>query len=190
VNIPIVTETPSDPIVSLRLLDHAGVGEVVALGLRNRSDLENTGPTLPDEGYADEAQRQRLESNLEQCERGTRCYWTIRVNDELAGDIELNHIDRGTLQTANIGYLVDASFRGRGIATAALRLAIRECFGPMGLHRLDAGVLTSNTASQRVLEKAGFRRIGLLERHFYVAGRWRDHLWYEIVGPDVAPVLT
>lgn len=176
--------------MSIRLLAHAGISDVAALGLRNRADLEQTGPARPESAYTEAAQRQRLESKLEECERGVRRYWTIHVGDDLAGDIELNRIDRGTWQTANVGYLVDASFRGRGVATAALRLVMRESFEDLHLHRLDAGALTTNRASQRVLEKAGFRRIGLLERHFYIAGSWRDHYWYEMLGPDREPAVA
>lgn len=180
---------PTDPIgpaVSLRLLDAAGIDDLVALGLRNLSDLKATGP----HGVYDEAtQRARLLAKLADCDRGARRYWSIHVEGALAGDIELNRIDRGTWQTANVGYLVDAPFRGRGVATAALGLVIRESFDELRLHRLDAGVLTSNLPSQRVLEKAGFRRIGVLERHFYIAGEWRDHLWYELIGPDTPPDL-
>jgi ribosomal-protein-alanine N-acetyltransferase len=179
-----MTDDRVQPGVSIHLLDASGIDGVVALGLRNRSDLEATGP----HGTYDAAtQRQRLEAKLAECKRGTRRYWSIHVDGALAGDIELNHIDRGTWQTGNVGYLVDAPFRGRGVATAALRLVIRESFEELRLHRLDAGVLLTNLPSQRVLEKAGFRRIGVLERHFYIAGEWRDHLWYELIGPDVPP---
>jgi [ribosomal protein S5]-alanine N-acetyltransferase len=175
------------PALSIRLLDSSSVDDVVAMGLRNQSDLEATGPHGE---YDAAAQRLRLEAKLAKCQQGTRRYWLIDVGGALAGDIEFNQIDRGTWQTANVGYLVDEPFRGRGVATAALRLVIREAFDELRLHRLDAGVLLSNLASQRVLEKAGFRRIGVLERHFYVAGEWRDHLWYELIGPDVPPDLT
>jgi ribosomal-protein-alanine N-acetyltransferase len=77
--------------------------------------------------------------------------------------------------------------RSTTTATAALRLVIREAFETLHLHRLDAGALVTNVASQRVLEKGGFRRIGLFERHFYEEGEWRDHYWYELIGPNVPP---
>lgn len=172
--------------VSIRLLDRSRVGEVVEMGLRNRSDLAATGPHGD---YDAAAQRERLVHKLEECERGTRRYWVIEVDGVLAGDIEFNHIHRGTWQTANVGYLVDAPLRGQGVATTALHLVIREAFDELRLHRIDAGVLVTNVASQRVLEKTGFRRIGVLERHFFIAGEWRDHLWYELIGPDAPPEL-
>jgi RimJ/RimL family protein N-acetyltransferase len=41
-----------------------------------------------------------------------------------------------------------------------------------------------------VLEKTGFRRIGLVERYLFVGGRWQDNYLYELVGPDVTPASS
>ena len=112
------------------------------------------------------------------------------MGGQLAGDIALSHIQRGPLQRANVGYLVDSGFRGRGVASAALRLAVREGFTRLGLHALEAGAMPSNIASQRVLEAAGFRRVGLAERLLFIARAWEDHVLYEIVGADFVPDTT
>ena len=91
------------------------------------------------------------------------------------------------MQTANVGYMVDPPFRGRGVATAALRLVVAHAFGELRLHRLDAGAMPSNMGSQRVLEKAGFttrRRAAPLPVR---RRQWRDHVLYELVGPDFVP---
>jgi RimJ/RimL family protein N-acetyltransferase len=53
------------------------------------------------------------------------------------------------------------AWRGRGYATRAVRLVARWAFDSAGVARLVAGTLPSNVGSQRVLEKAGFRREGL-----------------------------
>lgn len=63
---------------------------------------------------------------------------------------------------ATIGYAVLPEWRGRGIATRLVRLLARWAFDEVGVARLAAETLTGNTASQRVLEKVGFRREGLL----------------------------
>jgi ribosomal-protein-alanine N-acetyltransferase len=47
------------------------------------------------------------------------------------------------------------------------------------LHRLEAGTLPDNFASQRVLEKNGFERFGLARRFLLIAGEWRDHVLFE-----------
>jgi [ribosomal protein S5]-alanine N-acetyltransferase len=176
-----------DPTVSIRLVGRADIDGLVALGSRNDPEPTGTGPQAEHDAAE---HRSRLEARLEENARGTRRHWVIEVDGLLVGDIQLNRIDRGTWQTANVGYLVDAAHRGRGIASQALRLVIRECFDDLRLHRLDAGALMTNVASQRVLEKAGFRRIGIVEKHFFEAGEWRDYVWYELIGPDVPPDLT
>ncbi len=94
------------------------------------------------------------------------------------------------MQSANVGYMVDTAVRGRGVATAALRLVVAHAFDQLRLHRLDAGAMPSNVASQRVLEKAGFARVGVNRRFLFVAGSWQDHVLYELVGPDFVPPIS
>jgi [ribosomal protein S5]-alanine N-acetyltransferase len=180
-------ESIDDARVSLRALQRSDASEMAAMNARNRADIERVSPPRAVDVYTEAGQSERIDGILKQCERGTRVSWTIRVDDALAGDIELHGIHRGPVQEANVGYMVDAAFRGRGVATAALRLVVREAFGELRLHRLDAGAMPSNRGSQRVLEKAGFTRIGLLQRYLFVAGAWQDHVLYEIVGPDFIP---
>ncbi|MGN9808112.1 GNAT family N-acetyltransferase [Micromonospora sp. BQ11] len=61
-----------------------------------------------------------------------------------------------------VGYALLPPWRGRGYATRAVRLLAGWAFGPVGMARLVAGTLPTNTASHRVLENVGFRREGLL----------------------------
>jgi RimJ/RimL family protein N-acetyltransferase len=64
---------------------------------------------------------------------------------------------------AEVGYWVAAEARGRGVATAALRLVSRWAFDAApGLHRLQLRAAVANAASSRVAEKAGFTREGVL----------------------------
>lgn len=179
-----------EPAVSLRDVTHADIAEMTAMMVRNRADVERVGPASA-EGYFTEAgMTRRIDEVIDESARGRRHHWTIRVDGVLAGDIALSHIQRGPLQTANLGYMVDVAFRGRGVATAAVRLAADHAFGEVGLHRLEAGVMPSNVASQRVLERAGFTRIGIGHGLLFIAGGWEDHILYELVGPDTPPAMT
>jgi ribosomal-protein-alanine N-acetyltransferase len=56
---------------------------------------------------------------------------------------------------------------------------VEIAFGELDLHRLEAGTLPDNSASQRVLEKNGFERYGLARRFLLIAGEWRDHVLFE-----------
>src|SRR5262249_49280160 len=77
-----------------------------------------------------------------------------------AGDIGLYYQEPQTGQ-AMIGYSMLPAWRGRGYATRAARLVAQWAFASVGISRLIAGTLPSNVGSQRVLQKAGFRREGL-----------------------------
>ena len=57
--------------------------------------------------------------------------------------------------------------RGRGVATRALRLAARWILGHEGIERLQLRTDALNVPSQRVAEKAGFRREGVLRSVHY-----------------------
>lgn len=179
-----------EPAVSLRDVTHADIAEMTAMMVRNRADVERVGPANAESYFTEAGMTRRIDEVIDESARGRRHHWTIRVEGVLAGDIALSHIQRGPLQTANLGYMVDVAFRGRGVATAAVRLAADRAFGEVGLHRLEAGVMPCNVASQRVLERAGFTRIGIARGLLFIAGRWEDHILYELLGPDTPPAMT
>jgi aminoglycoside 3-N-acetyltransferase I len=66
-------------------------------------------------------------------------------------------IATGTERTAELGVVVGRADRGRGFGTRAARLAVRYAFETLGVATVRAESLASNTASRRVLERAGLR---------------------------------
>ena len=56
-----------------------------------------------------------------------------------------------------------------------LQLVIREAFGPLELHRLEANIQPGNERSIRLVQGAGFRMEGHSPRYLRIAGKWRDH---------------
>ena len=73
------------------------------------------------------------------------------------------HADWET-KAAEIGYGVRADRRGQGYATEALAGVARWALTEGGLQRAWLSTIAENVASQRVLEKAGFRLEGTLRR--------------------------
>jgi RimJ/RimL family protein N-acetyltransferase len=94
---------------------------------------------------------------------GNRADFTIRVNDTFAGDIGL--YNEAFSRQAMVGYSMLPEFRGRGATTRAVRLLSAWAF-EIGVKRLVAGTMTDNTASQRVLAKAGFVREAIQRSRF------------------------
>jgi [ribosomal protein S5]-alanine N-acetyltransferase len=111
--------------------------------------------------------------------------YAIELDGHFRGQLTVGNITHGALRSAWIGYWVHSAVTGGGVATAALALGLDHCFGPVGLHRVEATVRPENEASRRVLAKVGFREEGLLKRYLEVDGGWRDHL---LVGLTVEEV--
>jgi RimJ/RimL family protein N-acetyltransferase len=75
-------------------------------------------------------------------------------------DDYLGSIDIRLGETASIGYLVKREARGRGLATSAVRLVVDWAAREHGIRTFALTTNPDNVASQRVAEKAGFRRVG------------------------------
>ena len=95
--------------------------------------------------------------------------------------MSLSNVVHGHHDSANLGYWVAERVNGRGLATRAVGELIGVAFGELGLHRLEAGTLVDNLASQRVLEKNGFESIGIARGYLHIAGEWRDHLLFQLL---------
>ncbi|RID71126.1 hypothetical protein BRARA_C03083, partial [Brassica rapa] len=79
---------------------------------------------------------------------------------------------------------------GKGIATRAVSIAVPQVFNDLPhVLRLQAFVQTQNKASQRVLEKVGFQREGLLRKYSYLKGEIHDVFVYSLLlSPDLLPL--
>lgn len=108
----------------------------------------------------------------------------IIVDGEAAGSVSLmpgKDIER---TTAEIGYWLGRPFRGRGIATEAVRAATLYAFDQLGMHRVFAVPFGRNPASTRVLEKAGYVREGILRRSAVKDGKLIDQILYAAYDDD------
>jgi ribosomal-protein-alanine N-acetyltransferase len=158
----------------IRLLTPDDAEEITALYVANREFLAPFEPDRPAEFFTVPVQRRRIEATGDDLWR-----WAILDGDRIAGMIGLADVLRGALQLGNVGYWVDRAYNGRGLASAAVGEVVEFAFGTAGLHRLEAGTLVDNHASQRVLEKNGFERYGLARKLLKVQGEWRDHILFE-----------
>lgn len=170
-------------LIRLRPLAPGDADVVLDYERRNRAHLAPFDPDR-DEAFFTPAETARRVA--EQVAHPGRRDWLVMDGGDVVGRIAVSNIVHGAFMSANLGYSVDHERSGRGTATAAVALVVREAFGPLGLHRLEAGTLLDNVASQRVLEKNGFTRIGVAPRYLRIAGAWRDHVLFSLTAEDVA----
>ncbi|MEO5958678.1 MAG: GNAT family protein [Opitutaceae bacterium] len=162
----------------------ATLDDAPALAELLRSNREFLAPWEPvrDDVYATPAgQRTDIDNALEQYAAGYAVPHVIVDADRVVGRITLTGIVRGPFQSCHIGYWLSAADNGRGIATAAVAEMKQLAFDVLDLHRIQAATLLHNSASQRVLERNGFVRFGLAPAYLKIAGRWQDHVVYQVI---------
>ena len=145
---------------------------------RQRAFLEPFDPVRDASFYTLDGQRVRLRQRDAERRAGVGYAYTIVADGVLAGTLNVSNVVRGPFRSANIGYAVARELNGRGIATAAVGLVCDRAFGELGLHRLEAGTLLDNVASQRVLRRNDFQTIGVARRYLEIAGAFRDHILF------------
>jgi RimJ/RimL family protein N-acetyltransferase len=124
-----------------------------------------------------------LERCLKNWEKNISFPWTIirRRDKQLIGMIEIVNIEQTGIQ---LGYVLAKKFWGNGYMTEALQKIIEWSFTQEDIYRVWAVCDIENTASARVLEKAGMHKEGVLRRWAilpFFGKKPRDCFCYSIV---------
>ncbi|WP_034621195.1 GNAT family N-acetyltransferase [Cellulomonas sp. URHE0023] len=141
--------------------------------------------SVRDDGYFSlEGQREVLRGLVEVEHAGSgRAHVILDDEGSVVGRITLSGIVRGALQSCAVGYWVGSAHNGRGLATAAVGEMLQVAFTTLGLHRVQAETLLHNSASQAVLQRNGFTRFGMAPGYLKIAGRWQDHVMWQVLNP-------
>lgn len=109
----------------------------------------------------------------------------ICVNNRPVGAISVTANSGNDKCRGELGYVVAADYWGKGIATKAVKMVANTIFDEWPhLERLEALVAVDNVGSQRVLEKAGFKREGVLRKYLILKGRTRDCVIFSLLSTD------
>lgn len=89
------------------------------------------------------------------------------------------------LRLATTGTVIgEKSAWGQGYGTDVMRIRTKFAFEILNLHRLQSEARIDNIASQRALEKVGYKREGTARKKLYYGGRWYDTILYAILDED------
>ncbi|XP_047338921.1 uncharacterized N-acetyltransferase p20 [Impatiens glandulifera] len=110
---------------------------------------------------------------------------SICLDDRSIGFVSVYQWSGDERCKADIGYAVATEQWGKGIASSAVKMAVNQVFDDMPeLLRVQGYVDVLNTASQRVLEKAGFQKEGTLRKYTYLKGQIKDFHLYSFLSTD------
>jgi ribosomal-protein-alanine N-acetyltransferase len=173
-------------VPTLQRLHPGHAPAVLAFELANRSYFAAFVSDRGDEFFDQFTERHT--ALLAEQEAGAGAYYVLVAEDgSVLGRFNLYAIKGGT---AELGYRVAQRAAGRGLATATVRELCRLAAAPHGLRTLRAATSRENTASQKVLIKAGFVPVGAADPA-HIGGK--QGTWYErdlTVGDAAAADIT
>ena len=119
---------------------------------------------------------------------GKGCAWIIEVSGAktLAGAIRFNSFEK-KWRSGEIGYELHPDYWGKGLMTEAVRAVVACGHETFRLNRIDAWTLPGNVASDRVLEKSGFRHEGTLRQKAWFKGAFHD---FRVFGRIAGDAMT
>ncbi|HCS76101.1 MAG TPA: N-acetyltransferase [Clostridiales bacterium] len=117
-------------------------------------------------------------------DRKDRADYTIICNGEPAGIIGLLNIDKKNRKAEFYITLGDKKYKGKGIAIIASELLIRESFSSYNLNKLYLYTEVENLAAQRLFERVGFIKEGLLKEDLFYNDRKIDRFVYGLLSNE------
>ena len=108
----------------------------------------------------------------------------------LVGGITLSNVRRGVSLSASMGYWMGKPHARKGYMAEAIQLSLGFSFDTLGLHRIEAACLPSNTPSRNLLLKSGVVQEGFARSYLRINGTWQDHVCYAILRTDSRPGIA
>jgi ribosomal-protein-alanine N-acetyltransferase len=115
---------------------------------------------------------------------GTAYQFGLFVDGQVIGEVNLNNVIRGAMQSATIGYWIDREQAGHAYVAEGVVLLLQYSFEQLGLHRIEICIVPRNHRSRRVVEKLAIRDEGIAERYLEINGTWEDHVRYGITAEE------
>jgi ribosomal-protein-alanine N-acetyltransferase len=115
---------------------------------------------------------------------GTAYQFGLFVDQHVAGEVNINNVVRGAMQSATIGYWIDQAHAGQGYVAEAVVVVLQFAFEQLGLHRVEICIVPRNERSRRIVEKLKIRDEGVALRYLEINGVWEDHIRYGITAEE------
>ncbi len=173
------------------------VSEHIRLDLLQRSDLAKLVDAINDPYVASQTRTiphpytmedglyfyERVQNNAKTA--GFKFNFSIFDDKDVIGGIGLLCEDGYSSHRSSLGYWLAAGFRGKGIMTNVIESFVSYIFKNTAFKRLQAHTYCDNIASQKVLEKNGFLREGMLRKYVEKDFELKDVYLYSKLHPDL-----
>ena len=157
----------SDGVVTLRPWQPGDVDDLVAC-LDGEDEIVRWLDAIP-QPYREAEANAWVEHATVAWREGTSAPFAVTdaTNGQLVGSVGLGWVGDRDERIGDVGYWMRRDLRGQGLTTRAVRLLSQWALSELGCERLQLRADEQNVPSQRVAEKAGFTREGVLRSvHF------------------------
>ena len=175
VDLPVPEPPLTDGVVTLRSPDESDL-PAIEQGIVDRDVVRWIGPS-------EHSAHQTFELNRSRWAEGTGATFSIcDPADNCVGHVWVNLAGSGR---GEVGYWLLPEARGKGLATRSVRLISRWALRELRLSRLSLLTEPSNEQSQRVAERSGFVREGVLRAYKEIAGRRIDCVVFSMLPSEL-----
>ncbi|MEV0462872.1 GNAT family protein [Nocardia tengchongensis] len=188
---PMITPPPgglADDVVALRLWIASDFEQRFA-GFRDPCCMAFSWPLV--EAFTEDHLRARFIDEEAERVRGEAISFAIvdtSDSNRVWGGASIYDVDWNAGRAA-VGYWVAVPARGYGVASRSVRLLARWAFADLAVMRLELTCAPDNRASQRVAERCGFVREGVLRSHMPFQGRRRDTVVFSLLPGELGEVV-
>jgi [ribosomal protein S5]-alanine N-acetyltransferase len=163
--------------IKIEKLQNSDAEKLFEFELENRAFFEEMVPSRGDDYYNFETFKNKHEALLDEQAEGLSYFYLIKNKDgSILGRMNLIDIDKSQ-NSGHIGYRVGQAYTGKGIAYTALKLLL-ETVSTQGIKLISAKTTTENLASQKVLEKSGFKQIATSDEAFIMDKKSVKFVYY------------
>ncbi len=169
------------PRLNLRSLADSDVNEVFAL----RSNPETMKFIPRPLAITPEDALEHIKVVQETISKNEGINWalTLKENDVLIGIAGFYRIQPQNFR-CEIGYMLSPDFHNQGYITETIRTLLDFAFNQLHFHSIEAVIDPANVASEKVLQKNGFKKEAHFVENFYWQGEFLDTVIYSLLKKD------
>lgn len=124
-----------------------------------------------------EKEKKLIKNYIKGKKKKKEAMYIILADKEKVGTLEIYKANLKH-KRGSIGFCLKKEYWRKGIASKACELGLEKIKKEFGLHTVEATTHPDNIGSQKVLEKNGFIKIGLMKDYYYTNKKYIDRLLY------------
>lgn len=166
------------PGIEIKALEMRHVEEFFDFIERGRRNFENWIPFVSTT-TSKELAGKKVETYLDMVKDGQGYFWCIWGGNEIIGLVLIKNIDERS-RTAEIGYMIDKHYEGKGIIRESCRLMIEFIFNELKMNKITICCDENNERSIGIAKRFGFELEGILKQSIRINGVMRNTMYWAL----------